>query len=75
MVQNSFKENWGILAVAQQLMNPTRIHENAGLIPGPIQWLEDMLLLWAPLWVADVAQILCCCGCGVGQQLQLQFNP
>ena len=25
--------------------------------------------------VADVAWILSCCGCGIGWQLQLQFNP
>ena len=27
------------------------------------------------VWVKDAAQIPCCCGCGVGWQLQLRFDP
>ena len=30
--------------VAQQVTNPTSIHEEAGLIPGLIQWVKDLVL-------------------------------
>ena len=32
--------------VAQQVKNPTNIHENAGLILGLAQWVKDLVLLW-----------------------------
>ena len=51
--------------------NPTRNHEVAGLIPALAQWVKDLVLLWAV--AADVAWILC--GCSVGRQLQLWFDP
>ena len=35
----------GVPFVAQQLMNPTRIHEDAGLIPDLAQWVGDLVLL------------------------------
>ena len=34
----------GVPFVAQQLMNPARIHEDEGLIAGLTQWVKDLAL-------------------------------
>ena len=57
--------------MVQWLTNPARDHEVAGLIPGPAQWVEDLLLPWAVVWVTDATQIPGCYGSGVGWRLQL----
>ena len=61
--------------MAQWVKNLTSIYEDVVLIPGLTQWVKDLVLPQAVAQVTGAAQILHCCGCGVGQQLQLSFNP
>ena len=56
----------GVPVAAQQVKNPASIPEDVGLIPGLTQWVGDLALRQASLWVEDVARIWCCCGCGIG---------
>ena len=61
--------------LAQQVKNPTRVLEGTSSIPGLTPWVKDLALLQAMVQVTEAAWIWCCCGCSVGWQLQLQFDP
>ena len=70
--QRRFPE--GVPVVAQRVNNLTSICEDSSSIPGLTQWVKDQVLPKAAVQAADVAQLWCCRGCGVGPQLQLRFN-
>ena len=53
--------------MAQQLTNPTSIHEDMGIA----WWVKDPALVQ----VTDTAWIWHCRGCGVVWQLQLRLDP
>ena len=61
--------------MAQRVTKPTSIHEDVSLIPGLNQLVKDPVLPQAAAETAHVAQNPRCCGCGVSQQLHLQFDP
>ena len=61
--------------MARWLMNPTRNYEVEGTIPALAQWVNNLALPRAVVYVADAARIPRCCGSGVGRWLQLRLDP
>ena len=48
---------WGVPLVAQQVRNPTSIHEDVDSIPDITQWVKDSVLQWMWCRLAAVALI------------------
>ena len=46
--------------------------EDAGSIPGLIQQIKHCWQMWL---ISDWAQILCCCGCGIGHSSNSDLTP
>ena len=69
VITYSFWKNYiKIPDMAQQLMNPTNIHETR------VQF--QALLCGLSIWCChELCADQMACGCGVGRQLQLQLNP
>ena len=57
--------------MAQQVKNLTSTHEDMGSVPGLAQWVKELVLPQAAPWAGNAARIQHCCGCDIGQQLQL----
>ena len=60
---------------AQQVKNPTSIHEDVGSIPGIAQSVKNPVWPQAMVQVTDAAWIRCCCGCGEGFSCSSDSNP
>ena len=46
--------------MAEQVTNPTSIHEDVGSIPSLAQWVKDLAMLW--LWRRQLPFDHCRCG-------------
>ena len=69
------KEIVEVPVASQWVKNPTNIHEDLDSIPSLAPWVKYPPLPQTAEQVSNVAGIWCCCGHGIGQQLQRQFIP
>ena len=53
----------------------TQLPEGVDSTPGLAQWVKDLALPQAVLWVADAAQIWCYCVCGIGPSCSFYLIP
>ena len=54
-----------------RLRNQHSVPKDTGSNPGLSVWLKDPALIQAAVQIADEVQIWHCCGCGVGQKLEV----
>ena len=60
--------------MAQWVTNPASISEDAGLIQGLTQCVNNPVFPPAVAQTADVARLLCCCGSGKGSDSTLTWE-
>ena len=64
-----YKISGGSSHCGSAVINPTNIHEDVGLIPGPAQWVKDPALPWS-------CNVGCGCRCGLDPMLLwLSYRP
>ena len=51
----------GIPVMTQCVENPASVYDDVGSIPDFTQWVKDLSLLQAEMYVTDVIQIWHCC--------------
>ena len=74
-VERKYKTLGGSSCHASVEMNPTSIHEDAGWIPGIAQWVKGSGVVGSCGVGRRRGSDRHCCGCGVGRQLWLPFDP
>ena len=65
----------GSFCCGSVVMNPPSIHKDTSLIPVLPHWVKYPVLPRATVQVIDMTWIWCYCSYGIGQKIQLRYNP